>query len=194
MPHLSASQPPTVLHRPHSVNSLIVAAVKTAARVRTTPYLSVHIRTPLRGKQAFAQDVLSQGARLWCSNRVSDKSDWSDVSDLPPNWYRVRIGTDGYGGGGNNPTGGGAVRAESYTGGRCRPTAHKPYTAHNERQLSDSGGCCNSRQSPYNSVPIRTTPYSNARQTGVRLSYRIVERTPVVLPEIVGQVGLVGRV
>ena len=71
--------------------------------------------------------------------------------------------------------------------------AHKPYTA-SERQLSDSGGCFNSRQSPYNSVPIRTHPYSNARQTGVRPSCRIVERTPVVLPEIVGQVGLVGRV
>ena len=68
---------------PQSVNFLIVAAVITAARVRTTPYLSVHIRTPSHGKQASAQDILSQGVHLWCSNRVSDKSDWSDVSDLP---------------------------------------------------------------------------------------------------------------
>ena len=37
----------------------------------------------LSGKQASAQDILSQGVHLWCSNRVSDKSDWSDVSDLP---------------------------------------------------------------------------------------------------------------
>ena len=51
---------------------------------------------------------------------MSDKSDWSDVSDLPADWYRVRIGTDGYGGGGNNPTGGGAVRAVLYIGGCCR--------------------------------------------------------------------------
>ena len=98
-------------------------------------------RPPPSGKQASAQDVLSQGVRLWCCQAVSDKSDWSDVSDLPADWYRVRIGTDGYGGGGNNPTGGGAVRAESYIGGRCRPTARKPCTAHNERQLSNSGGC-----------------------------------------------------
>ena len=68
---------------PQSVNSLIVAAVKTAARVRTTPYLSVHIRTLSRGKQAFAHVTASLLERLWCWLRVSDKSDWSDVSDLP---------------------------------------------------------------------------------------------------------------
>ena len=66
----------------------------------------------------------------------------------------------------------------------CPPNAHKPYTA-SERQLSDSGGCFNSRQSPYNSVPIRTHPYSTARQTGVCPRYRIVAQTPVVLAESV---------
>ena len=38
----------------------------TAARVRTTPYLSVHIRTPPRGKQAFALVTASLHERLWC--------------------------------------------------------------------------------------------------------------------------------
>ena len=44
----------------------------TAARVRTTPYLSVHIRTPSRGKQAFAHVTASLHERLWCWLRVSD--------------------------------------------------------------------------------------------------------------------------
>ena len=79
-----AAQPPPSITPPLlSVNSLIVAAVETAARVRATPYLSVQLRTPTRGKQVFAQVSISQGARLWCCKEVSDKSDWSDVSYLP---------------------------------------------------------------------------------------------------------------
>ena len=64
----------------------------------------------------------------------------------------------------------------------CPPNAHKPYAAHNERQLSDSGGCFNSRQNPYNSVPIRTHPYSTARQTGVRRRHPVARHTPLVQP------------
>ena len=104
----AAQPPPSITPPPLSVNSLIVAAAETAARVRTNPYLSVHIRTPSRGKQAFAKDILSQGVHLWCG---------SCRTGLPADWCGVRIGTDVYGGGGDCTTGGGAVRAKSGRGG-----------------------------------------------------------------------------